>query len=254
MKKWMISLLFLFTVLALISFAFLPVLASTLQDARVEKAVSQSPLHSIAPYISEKGSGLSVSDKLKILQQSENSPIAPAMASMDEQQVHAAVESALQPYIEAGIVEAFDSPEFQATPIVAISWQDVSHWFIFWNVRLVDVSNDAQRSLYVTVDDETGTFLLMQYFDPFAVEAGQLWEEICLPLNLFSLIYLEQAGLLDRAQAVTSSPESQQIQGMYPAQRIAAYEIHDGAENPPCIYFALSDYGEFSMWLESMPQ
>lgn len=254
MRKWIFPLLLLLTVLLLISVAFLPALAGALQDAGTQKTVSNRPLHSIAPYISENGSGLLVEDKLKILQESEISSIVPAMASMDEQQVRAAVEVGMQPYIEADIMRPFESWEFHATPHVAISWQDTAHWFLFWDVNLVDVSDEIQQSLTVTLDDETGKFLIMYYFDPYAVEKWQPWDEACLPLNQFAQIWLEQAGLWDSARQITSDSDPQQSVGTYPDRCITAYELRNGVDSPLNINFSLSSYGEYIMWIESMPQ
>jgi len=253
MRKWMFPLLLLLTVLLLISFAFLPAIAGMLQDAGVEKTVSNRPLHSIVPYLSENGSGLLISDKLKILQESEISSIVPAMASLDEQQVRAAVEAGIQPYVEAGIMRPFGAWEFHAMPYVTINWQDASHWFLFWNVNLIDASNENQQSLTVTVDDETGKFLMLQYFDPYAKEDLQLWDENYLPLNQFSQIWLEQAGLWDSAQLVNGDSESQQVQGM-PGMRAVVYALSDGGESPLRIHFSVSGYGEYTIWIESMPQ
>ena len=253
MRKWMFPLLLLLTVLLLISFAFLPAIAGMLQDAGVEKTVSTRPLHSIVPYLSENGSGLLISDKLKILQESEISSIVPAMASLDEQQVRAAVEAGIQPYVEAGIMRPFGAWEFHAMPYVTINWQDASHWFLFWNVNLIDASNENQQSLTVTVDDETGKFLMLQYFDPYAKEDLQLWDENYLPLNQFSQIWLEQAGLWDSAQLVNGDSESQQVQGM-PGMRAVVYALSDGGESPLRIHFSVSGYGEYTIWVESMPQ
>lgn len=253
MRKWMFPLLLLLTVLLLISFAFLPAIAGMLQDAGVEKTVSNRPLHSIVPYLSENGSGLLISDKLKILQESEISSIVPAMASLDEQQVRAAVEAGIQPYVEAGIMRPFGAWEFHAMPYVTINWQDASHWFLFWNVNLIDASNENQQSLTVTVDDETGKFLMLQYFDPYAKEDLQLWDENYLPLNQFSQIWLEQAGLWDSAQLVNGDSESQQVQGM-PGMRAVVYALSDGGESPLRIHFSVSGYGEYTIWVESMPQ
>lgn len=253
MKKWMFPLLLLLTVLLLISFAFLPILAGILQDSGVERTVSHRPLHSIAPYISENGSGLLVSDKLKILQESEISSIVPAMASMTEEQVRAAVEAGIQPYVETGIMRSFEAWEFHATPYVAISWQDAAHWFLYWEVSLVDVSDENQQSLNVTLDDETGKFLMLQYFDFYAKEDLQLWDENCLPLNQFAQIWLEQAGLWDSAQPVTVDPESQQVQGM-PGMSTVVYALSDGGESPLHITFSVPGTGEYTMWIESMHQ
>ena len=254
MRKWIFPLLLLLTVLLLISFAFLPALAGMLQDVGVEKTVSNRPLHSIVPYISENGSGLLLVDKLKILQESEISSIVPAMASLDERQVRAAVESGIQPYVEAGVMRSFESWEFQAMPCVAISWQDAQRWFVFWSVSLVEVSGDTQYSLYVRIDDETGAFLGMEYYDPSAVEEWQLWDENCPPLSQFSQIWLTQAGLWDSARLVTSDPESQHIQNMRPGTRQVVYVFTDGAEHLLYINFSVSGYGEYTMWIESMPQ
>ena len=172
---------------------------------------------------------------------------------MNEQQVRAAVEAGLQPYIEAGIARNFKSWEFDATPYVAISWQDASHWFLFWDVSLIDVSDESQQSLTVTVDDETGKFLMLQYFDPYAKKDLQLWDENYLPLNLFSQIWLEQAGLRDRARLVTSDPESQQVQGMHPGMRVAVYALNDRYPSPLHIVFSVSSDGGYTMWAKSMP-
>lgn len=253
MRKWMFPLLLLLTVLLLISFTFLPALAGMLQDVGVEKTVSNRPLHSIVPYISENGSGLLVSDKLKILQESEISSIVPAMASMTEEQVRTTVEAGLLPYVEAGIVRTFESWECQVTPNVAISWQDASHWFLFWDVYLVDTSGDTPRSLTVTVDDETGKFLMIHYFDPSAVEEWQLWDENCLPLDQFAQIWLEQAGLWESARLGTSDPDAQQVQGMYPGIRTAVYALSNGTDRVLHITFSVSGTGEYTMWTESMP-
>lgn len=254
MRKWMVPLLFLLTVLLLISFAFLPVLAGALQDAGVEKTVSGRPLHSITPYISENGSGLLILDKLQILQVSEVNSIVPAMASMDEQQVRAAVEAGLQPYIEAGVIRSPESWKFHTVPYVAISWQDAAHWFLFWEVSLMEASGDIQHSLSITVDDETGKFLMLDSFDPYAKADWQSWDEACVPLGHFSRIWLEQAGLWDSARQVTSELASQQIQGMHPGICVAVYELGGEGESPMYINFSVTDYGEYTMWIESMPQ
>ena len=254
MRKWMFPLLFLLTALLLVSLAFLPALAGVLQDTGTQKTVSYRPLHSIAPYIREKGSGLVFSEKLAVLQESEVSSIVPALASMTEQQARAAVEAGMQPYVEAGIVRPFESCEYHAIPCVAISWQDAQRWFLFWSVSLVEVSGDSKTYLSCRVDDETGKLLSMEYYDPYALEDRLLWDEKCLQLDQFTKIWLEQAGLWDRVRPAISDFGSQQFQGMHTGLHTTVYELCDGVESPLYIYFSLTDYGEYMMWFESMPQ
>lgn len=254
MRKWTVPIVLLITVALLISFAFLPALSGALQDAGVEKTVFQRPVHSIAPYISENGTALSFLDKLRIFQKSEFSAFVPALASVDEQRVRAAVEAGVQPYAEAGVACGFEGWEFHAVPYVAISLQDAARGILFWDVGLVEAGDDRMRSLNVIVDDETGKFLALHYYDPNISPDWQLWDEKCLPLSRFSEIWLEQAGLRDSAWQITPAPESQQIQGVNPGMRTEVYGLDSGAESLLCVTFALSDAGEYTMWLESMPQ
>lgn len=253
MKKHKFPLLLL-TALLLVSFAFLPTLAGMLQDAEVAKTVSHRPLHSIVPYISEKGSGISLPSKLRILQECEINVIVPAMASMDTEQVRAAVEAGMQPFFEAGIFRGFEVCEFHATPYVTINWQDASRWFIFWDVNLVETSGDIRYSLSVTVDDETGKFLMLQYFDPQALEQWPLWDENCVPLSAFSRLWLEQAGLWESARQVCTESDIQQVQGLHPGVRTAVYALCEDTGHPLQICFSVSGYGEYAMRIENMPQ
>lgn len=254
MKKWMIPLLFVLAVLLLVALAFLPAIAGALQDAGAEKTVSHRPLHSIAPYIGENGSGLRFEDKFEILQECEVSSIVPALATMTEEQVRTAVETGIQPYVEAGILHPFEAGELQAVPCVAISWKDAQRWFIFWSVFLVETHGEIQYSLSVRIDDETGAFLGIEYYDPYALEDWQLWDKSCPPLNQFAQIWLEQAGLWDRVRPVDSDSDAQPMEAPYPGLFTTAYLLHDGVESPMCIYFSLSGYGEYTMRIKSMPQ
>lgn len=253
MKKRMFPLPILLTALLLISFAFLPALAGILQDTGVEKTVSNRPLHSIEPHISANGSGLHFPDKLAILQKCEVSSIVSAMATMTETQVRTAVENGIQQYLETDIIHPFQSWELQAMPYVAISGQDSQRWFLFWYVILSETSDDIQHSLSVRVDDETGAFLTVEYTGPYASVDWTLMDQTSPPLNQFTKIWLEQAGLWYQPLQISSGNESYPLQGSQPGSWITAYEVYEGVEKPLYIRFSLSDYGDPAIWMENMP-
>ena len=252
MKKWTVPFLFLLTVLLLISLAFLPALAGVLQDVGVEKEISSRPLHSIAPYISEKGSGLSFGEKLTALHESEISTIVPALASMTQEQVFAAVEQGIQPFVDAGIIRSFENLEFHATPYIAISWQDSQQFFLFWEVYAVEVSHDTKFTLSLRLDDETGKFLDLHYNDHDGAASERFWNEKSEKLDSFVRLWLEQSGLQDKVQAL---PHDQfPNQSVMSAMEFQVYVMDSGADRSLYMYFSMESYGEFTVWTEIMPQ
>lgn len=253
MKKWIVPMLFLLTVLLLVSLAFLPALAGVWQDVGVEKEVSYRPLHSIAPYISEKGSGLGFSEKLTVFQQSDISAIVPALASMTQEQVRTAVEEGIRPFVDAGVIRSVENWDFHATAHIAISWQDARQYFLFWDVSLVEVTGNSKCFLSLRLDDETGKFLDMRYHDRDTLADGALWEENCAQLDVFARIWLEQAGLWDIARSLKENTNAQ-FRGELPVMCARVYEIRDETAGSLYLYFSLASHGEFIIRLESMPQ
>ena len=248
MRKWTISLMLLFGVLLLIFFAFLPALAGVLQDAGVEKKLSYRPLHSIAPYISENGSGLEFVEKIAFMNECEISSVVPALAAMTPEQVRDAAENGLQPYVDAGIMRLHEGMDFHATPHVAISLQDGQRYFLFWEVRLFWLDNDGKSNLSVRIDDETGEILHIDGYvhDLFADGPGEEMQNVYS--ESFARIWLEQAGLWEKAKL--ASHETEQFMGETQPVR---YEILEGVDKPLFICFCVTNYGEYMMWIENMP-
>lgn len=254
MKKWTIPLIVLLTVLLLIGLVFLPALAGVLQDAGYVKELSYWPLHSIVPYISEKGSGLDFVEKLAVMHESEISVIVPALASMTQQQVRTVVEEGIKPYVDAGIVKPYGSMDFHVTPYVAISWQDKQQYFLFWIVELTWFNSERKSHMSVRVDDETGAFLSIEGYDLPAFMASPMRDELHTLSDSFARTWLEQVGLWDSTQEPTAGKGAQQVHGEHPDYYTTVYEISTEEGDPLCICFSVNRDGGYQMWLEMMPR
>lgn len=254
MRKWIAPLLLLAAVLLVVSLGFLPTLTGALQDGADKKTVHYHTLHNVAPTVPEESFGLNFLDKLQILQECEVSSIVPAMASMTEQQLHAAIEAELQPYADAGVIRLFEVQEFQAKPCVAISWQDAQEYFLFWTVSLVGAGSEDPCMLHLQVDDETGKLLAIAYYNPKPLAGQPAVEERRELLERFSQIWLDRTGLRECAQPTASDDAAQQIQGESWDQGKMSYMLSSGIERQLRVNFAFSGDDEYNMWIEIMHQ
>ena len=250
MKKWKVPLVVFLTALLLTALGFLPVLAGILQDVGTDKQISHRPLHSIAPFISEKDPHLRFVDKLMILHDEQISAIVPALASMTEQQLRTAVEEGLQPYTAAGILRQDHSMEFHANPYIAISLQDGQQYFLFWTVTLMWADSDIRYTLNLKIDDETGSILDINYYDPglFPTDAPGNWQYSWQ--ESFAGIWLEQTGLWEQARLLPPEGSAQQVQGWDAGFCPTVYRVSAGAGKTCRICFYATSHGEFMMWLE----
>lgn len=253
MKRWRVPLVMLLTAVMLVSLGFLPALAGVLLDSGLENEISSFCVHSIAPYISNKDSGLRFTKKLAIMYESEISSIVPALASMTEQQVRIAAEEGIQPYVDAGMIRIRGNMEFHASPHIAISWQDSQQYFLFWSVSLTDTDSNGKYSLTLTLDDETGAVLNINYYDQDRLPGDSHWDKSGMLPDRFAQIWLEQAGLRECARLLPPNGNTQQITGVYSDLQTVVYEITDGDDPPIYLYFHVANHGEYLMWLENMP-
>ena len=253
MKKWMLPLTILLTAVLLIFLGFLPTLAGVLLDCGLKNEVSRYSVHSIAPYISKKDSGLRFTEKLTVMYESEISSIVPALASMTEQQVRLAVEEGIQPYMDAGIIQIHGTAEFHASPYIAISWQDTQQYFLFWSVSLTDTDSNSKYSLTLTLDDETGAILKINYYDQDRLPGDSHWDKSGMLPGRFAQIWLEQAGLQECARPLPTEGNGQQITGVCSDLQTVVYEITDGDKPPIYLYFHVANHGEYLMWLDNTP-
>lgn len=205
MKKQLIPISILLTLLLLVALAFLPRFIGRMQDHIIPKEPASVPLLSIDPAFLDRRDSLTFSQKLILLSKYENMSIVPAMASMTEADVLAAVNQQLQDYVDAGIFPQLSFTKTALHPLVAIDQENPSNYMLYWMAHLSCDENGVYYSMDLEIDDETGKILTLTY-TRFEKDASQSLPPLDYPLlEKFSQIYLNQLDLSGFSEPVKST-------------------------------------------------
>lgn len=231
MKKQLISFSILITLLLLIGFSFLPMLATGIQDHVLPRGPASIPLQSIDPAFLNQRESLSIMERLALLSKYECMSIVPAMASKTEAEVLTAVKERLQPFIAEGLIADFPFSKNSMHPLVATDPEHPSDYMIYWQVNLNGEQNGVHYSLSLEMDDETGTILVLHYsyFQEWEASVGQIDPAL---LERFSGIYFRQLGIDETAptESLKKIPDS-----------FISYHINDRYGDPFYIEFSYYD-------------
>lgn len=153
----------LLTVLLIAALALLPQAVASVSDTMANEKPGTASIQSIELELrgDDQQPGYMMR-KLALEQWMTTVPIKSDEASMTEDEVYAAVEAGMEPYVQANIFEWFDFTYRAAEPYFGLDPYDKSNYMVFWGVTLVNESAPYQ-SLFLHIDDETGKILCIKY-------------------------------------------------------------------------------------------
>lgn len=163
MRKLLLPLFLLLIAGLLVTGAFLPQITAAVMDGAAGEAAATAPMQSVElKFGADNQQPGYMMRKLALEQWMTTVPITADETSMTEDEVYAAVETGMEPYLEAGIFEWFDFTYRMAEPYFGLDPYDKSNYMVFWGVTLVNES-DPYQSLFLHIDDETGRILYIKY-------------------------------------------------------------------------------------------
>ena len=176
-------------VLLLLAGAVLPGIAAAVTDSRRE--VSYHPMQSVALELSPEQS-LTPLEKLRLVQNVVD--IDPSQASMTEEEVYAAAEAGMEPYINAGIFQWFQPDHQSAAPKLAVDPADPSRHLVCWTVTYISKQEPTQ-ALLLDLDDKTGQILSITYDRNESFSMKGVWDRNIQTLEGFSDIFFSGLGM-----------------------------------------------------------
>ena len=186
MKKLLIT----FTALLLLTGAMLPGIASAVLDRTAVPAYQ--PMRPVALELSEEVPPTAL-EKLRLI--SYVVDIDASQAAMTEEEVFAAAEAGMEPYVDAGLFQWFETDHQSAAAKLAVDPADPSRHLVCWTVTYI--SKPEQQTLVLDLDDETGQILSIRHdrYDSFSMEG--VWERNQETLEAFSAIFFSGLGLTE---------------------------------------------------------
>ncbi len=196
MKKCKTPILLLVTLLLLGITASLPNITAAIFDRATVDHVGYSEMKALELELSEEREYLPMMGKLAMFGDMQSVDIDPLQASMTEEDVLAAAESAMEAYVQAGIFAWFDATLCTAVPKLGIDASDTSRYFIYWTITYTN-AYDPSRALTLDVDDETGKILCIRYevYDSYTMK--DVWKRNEAVMEQFTDIYFSQLGLTE---------------------------------------------------------
>lgn len=153
----------LLTVLLIAALALLPQAVASVSDTMANEKPGTASMQSVElKFGTDDQQPGYMMRKLALEQWMTTVPITADGTSMTEEEVYAAAEAGMEPYLEAGIFEWFDVSYRAAEPYFGLDPYDKSNYMVFWGVTLVNESAPYQ-SLFLHIDDETGKILCINY-------------------------------------------------------------------------------------------
>lgn len=194
MKRMKTSLLILLTFTILIACASLPVIAASIQDGATVNHSGYSGMKSMKLDIDNEKETIPMVGKLALLSNMETIDIDPAQASMTEEEVLQTAESLMRDYTYAGIFQWFDIAHCSAAPMLGIDLNDANNFLVYWTVSYSSW-DDQDQSLLLSIDDETGKILCINYDVYGSYSMDGVWERNKMIMHDFVNIFFSQLGL-----------------------------------------------------------
>ncbi len=195
MKRIGTVLLIVLCLAVIIGGAFLPRYVFSWQDSAAEKP-GYAPISEVSLEVGNKNAS-SIRAKLALLDGAQRSMELPAsLASLSERQVDTIIRNLINTCQGAGLLPGLSQTltrgQIHTQPYL-VRWSDSeSQGSIFWHVN-VELDPSYGRTLFLILDDETGTVCLMEYndssWDPDSPAVSQIHR-----LEALCRIYLEGLG------------------------------------------------------------
>lgn len=196
MKKLKNAVILLLTLLLIGCGAILPGIVGALMDRDMVNQTGTREMASIALDMDGEKRSLTTVGKIDLLCRAQSINITEKEASMTVPDVNAAVEKAIQAYIDAGVFEWFDFDAWITQPKLCIDPDNPDNYGIFWNVTIIN-KNAPYQSLVMDIDDETGTVYSIRYdiYESYSVDG--VWERNAAVMDGVVHVYLSQLGMME---------------------------------------------------------
>lgn len=194
------------SVALLILIAYLPKMAAAMQDKEILTQPQYESMQSVQLEIRENLSALGKLALVRNMSSGNNIEISKEEALMSVEEVNAAVDKALAPYISAGLIQPFEESYREWRPLWMWDDENLEINGIVWEGYIVG-EQDGYHVVNVLIDDETGNLLFIQYNSNYALEYS-MQEEF---LSKFCEIYFGSLEITDFANFETRDLVGQYI-------------------------------------------
>lgn len=167
---------------------------------------------SIALEMDGEKRSLSSAEKIDLLRRGQMINVTEKEAAMTVEDVNAAVERAMEEYIDAGIFEWFDFDNWITETRLCIDPDTPENYGVFWTVTIVN-NEDPYQTLGVDVDDETGKIYSIRYDTYGEYSLKNVWERNRATMDAFSHIYLKQLGFMEDPGSMGPNLEYGELDG-----------------------------------------
>ena len=193
MYKLKNSLMVLLAICIIVGCAVLPAAVTEFQDKFSWEQLKYDQISSIELDFSQKETGLPTLGKLELLQDCVAMERLESEASKTKEEILAALEAGLQPYIDQNLLPDDDGLTVASViPTLVYNPEDPTENMMLWCIEL---TNPEETYSYVSaiVDDESGHILALDFHSDGDFMLGQDWESFCIHLaeTFFSALELE---------------------------------------------------------------
>ena len=249
MRTFRTAVILLITLALLIIGAFLPMLIAAATDCDRNQSGSRA-LTSIELNVSDangESRSLSAAGNIALLRDGKMINITEKEASMTDAEVNAAVEAAMEEYIEAGIFDWFEYTAWNAQPWLCIDPDAPDNYGIFWTVTILN-ENEPYQSLVMDIDDHTGIIYSIRYDINGEYSLVGVWERNTATMDAVVHVYLNQLELLNTEVNAEPYVEYAELDGEVLCGRFCA---NDAEYGETYIEFYVTGTGSFWVYFPS---
>lgn len=237
MRKMKNSILLLLTLLVIAVGAYLPRIIAAAQDGKTMDKVS---FDTVRPVQLEIRKDIPSLGKLALLNRLDRVIEIPQEAtSMTPEEAEKAAYAALEPYLEAGIMDSFETQIYEIRPLLGQTSDDPGLNSIFWDVTIL--SDPDVYFLSLAIDDATGRLLRINYWTEYPIEESAR-DGI---LAVFSDLYFNGLEITDYGDYETDDLEDQYIGDSVIGVRYRFGDLVYGEINVDLYAFEYGFYTEF---------
>ena len=245
MEKIKLYAVLVLTAAVLICTAMLPRWAAGIQDRQTISRSGQRRMDSVSLDIQEH---IPIMGKLSLVRYHNNaSPVTEWDARMSGEEAKKAFDTALLPYIQAGLIPSFPWEEYICIPYLFQEPGVPEHYAIFWHCYH-ESKLPASDYIHLYLDDETGTVMTVEYFKSSHDAYGS--GEITAMLDILCRTYFDSLGIADYvgSQADLLSRSYGEYEGFNWSTQIRAFVLDDAQYGSTRIEFVLSEGGFYTMF------
>lgn len=238
MKKLKHAIIYMCVAATVAAGALFPSLAAHVQDSSVIGSIGSSPIRKVSLSINQ----LHPLEKLSLLVTSTGSSlsISADRASLSEDEVAEIVYKVIQQYSDIGLIPYIEQSQctvqqlpFLRYGINTTTQSEQSN--IFWQTSTRIDFDSGTASLYLIIDDETGSVFSISYSSPVPLYSESSWTDL---INIFSDTFISGAGLSEGTEEISSEFSGNSILARYSWYDITSGEIR--------LEFLLSEYGIYA--------